>query len=49
MDMTLKDFERWLEQTKATGYNIPATSYPAIEKIRACLKAGGTMSTPIKD
>ena len=46
MNFTLKDFNRWVAQMEATGYF--TVSPTEIERIRSILKAGGTMTVPVR-
>ena len=46
MEFTLADFERWIAQMAATGYTIKNPE--EVDRIRGILKAGGTMSTPVR-
>ena len=45
MNFTLQDFERWLAQLAETG--LTPTNPQEIERMRAILKAGGTMTAPV--
>lgn len=43
---TLADFERWLAQLAATG--LTPVNQSEVERVRAALKAGGTMTVPVQ-
>mgnify|MGYP001589385740 CR=1 FL=1 len=46
MNFTLEDFNRWVAQLEAAGYT--NRSPEEVERIRALLKAGATMTAPVR-